>query len=234
MPTYLYCLFRDRVEPASAPAGVGGETVRPIDAGRLTAWIGSIAAAPPATATSLGRHDEVTSAGLASGQTPLPVRFGEAFDSDDACRAAIAGQEAEFLAVLERIAGRVEMTVAIPLHRLEEPAPGQPVDVAQASPGRAYLERLRGERRATQILQQQGHVLARPVVNAVRQLVIDERATLRPSPPTYLVSHLIARSAVEEYRRLVSAAIGERAAGVAPRAIVRGPSAPYSFTAVSR
>ena len=153
----------------------------------------------------------MTSAGLASGQTPLPVRFGEAFDSDDACRAAIAGQEAEFLAVLERIAGRVEMTVAIPLHRLEEPASVQPVDVAQASPGRAYLERLRGERQDAQILQQQGHVLARPVVNAVRRLVIDERATLRPSPPTYLVSHLIARSAVEEYRRLVSAACDHKA-----------------------
>lgn len=233
MPTYLYCLFRDRVEPAPALAGVGGGTVRAIDAGGLTAWVESIAAPPPASAGSLRRHDEVTSAGLASGQTPLPVRFGESFDSDDACRTALAKQEVEFFAALERITGRVEMTVAIPLHRIEAPASVQPVDMAQASPGRAYLERLRGERHEGQILQQQGHVLARPVVNAVRPLVIDERATLRPAPPTYLVSHLIARSAVEEYRRLVSAAIGERAAGEPPRAIVRGPSAPYSFTTVS-
>lgn len=233
MPTYLYCLFRDRVEPVPAVAGVGGETVRAISAGGLTAWVESVIAPPPATAVALRRHDEVTSAGLATGQTPLPARFGETFDSDDECLAAIAAQEAEFLAVLARISGRVEMTLAIPLSPVEEPQAMQPVDAAQPSPGRAYLERLRGQRQETQILRQQGHVLARPVVNAVRSLVVDERATLRPSPPAYLVSHLIARSAVQEYRRLVSAAIGERAAGEPSRAIVRGPSAPYSFTTVS-
>lgn len=234
MPTYLYCLFRDRVEPPRALTGVAGEPVRAFDAGGLTAWVGTVAPSPPVTAASLRLHDRVTSAALGTGQTPLPIRFGERFESDDACRAAIGARHREFGDALDRVAGRVEMTVAIPLRSIDVPAPNQPVDGAAKSPGRAYLERLREARHDTQILQQQGHVLARPVINAVRPLVVDERATLRPSPPTYLVSHLISRDDVDEYRRLVSAAIGARRPDDGGRAIVRGPSAPYSFTAVSK
>lgn len=208
--------------------------MRALDAAGLTAWVETIAASPPVTAASLRLHDRVTSAALGTGQTPLPLRFGELFDSDDACRSSIAARHREFEAALDRVAGRVEMTVAIPLHRIDTAAPSQPVDGAAVSPGRAYLERLREERDDTQILRQQGHVLARPVINAVRSLVVDERATLRPSPPTYLVSHLIARADVDEYRRLASAAIGARVSDESPPALVRGPSAPYSFAAVSK
>jgi hypothetical protein len=150
------------------------------------------------------------------------------FESDEACRESLAAKSGELLAALARVAGRVEMTVAI---RLYATAPRQPSQ-ASTTPGRAYLERLREERQETQILRQQGHVLARPVISAVHHLLSDERATFRPSPPTYLVSHLIAREAVDEYRRLASAAIGVPAATEPLRAIVRGPSAPFSFTTV--
>ena len=229
MPTYLYCLFRDPVDPPEGLAGVGGSTVRPIDAGSLRAWVETVQAAPVASAESLGLHDAVTSAGLTGASTPLPVRFGAVFDSDDACAASLASRTAELLAALERVAGRVEMTVVIRLKSLEPDMAPQPVEPMPATPGRAYLERLRGERHETQILRQQGHVLSRPVVAAVRHLVADERATLRPTPPAFLVSHLISRDAVNEYRRLASAVIGDQAAGEPPRGVIRGPSAPYSF-----
>jgi hypothetical protein len=157
------------------------------------------------------------------------MRFGSVFDSDDACAASLASRNAEWLAALERVAGRVEMTLVIRLQSPERDMAPQPVEPIPNTPGRAYLERLRGERRGTQILRQQGHVLSRPVITAVRHLVADERATLRPTPSAFLVSHLIARDAVDEYRRLASAAIGKPAAGDPPRAVIRGPSAPYSF-----
>ena len=230
MATYLYCLFRDRVDPPEGLAGISGAPVRAVDAGALRLWLESVPAAPVASADALRVHDAVTSAGLTEYSTPLPVRFGSVFDSDDDCLASLAGRTPELLAALDRVAGRVEMTVGIRLPTIAPEVADQPVDSRQPSAGRAYLERLRGERQRTQILQQQGHVLSRPVVNAVGHLVIDERATLRPSPPSYLVSHLIPRSAVEEYRRLANAAIGGIAAGESPRAVVRGPSAPYSFT----
>ena len=230
MPTYLYCLFRDRVDVPDGLAGVTGSPVRSIDMDSLTAWVETVQVPPAPSAESLRLHDAVTSAGLAAGSTPVPVRFGTTFDSDDACVASLAGRTAELLATLQRVAGCVEMTVVVRLQSMEPEAAPQPVDSGPTAPGRAYLERLRSERQGTQILRQQGHVLSRPVVGAVRHLVADERATLRPSPPAYLVSHLIARDAVDEYRRLASAAIGGHTPGELPRAVIRGPSAPYSFT----
>jgi len=183
---------------------------------------------PPLAAEALRHHDAVTSAALAAGTTPLPVRFGEVFDDDAACLASIRAREAEFLSQLARIDGRVEMTVAISLQAAaQHRAPG--AEAEHGAPGRQYMERLRAGRHDEQILAQQGHVLSRPVVNAVRAVILDERATLRQSPPVYLLSHLIARQSVDEYRRLATAAIGPATTGAAPLAVIRGPSAPYSF-----
>ena len=232
MATYLYCLFRDRVDPPDGLTGVGGSPVRGIDAGALRAWVESVPTAPPVSPRSLMTHDAVTTAGLRSGSTPLPARFGDVFESDSACLSSLDARSAELLGMLDRVTGRVEMTVVIRLSATAQSPGAQPVDPMASGPGRAYLERLREERHETQILRQQGHVLARPVIGAVRHLVVDERAALRDSPPTYLLSHLIAGEAVDEYRRLASAAIGP-SSGTGPlRAIVRGPSAPFSFTTV--
>ena len=233
MPTYLYCLFRDRVDPPAGLAGVGGSAVRALDSGPLRAWVESAPTQPAVSVGTLKRHDAVCRAGLQTGATPLPVRFGESFETDDACRASLAGRSTELLASLARVEGKVEMTVAIHLEMIGREPPRQAAGEGARTPGRAYLERLRAERDDAQILQQQGHVLSRPVVNAVRHLVADERAALRASPPTYLVSHLIARDAESEYRRLASQAIGAHGAGERARAIVRGPSAPFSFATVS-
>ena len=232
MPTYLYCLFRDPVDPPAGLAGVSGSPVRPIDADSLRAWVETVRAAPVASAASLHLHDAVTSAGLTGGSTPLPVRFGSVFESDEICTASLASRTSELLAALDRVAGLVEMTLVIRLQSLAPDMAPQPVDPTPSTPGRAYLERLRGERHGTQILQQQGHVLSRPVVTAVRHLVADERATLQPTPPAFLVSHLISRDVVDEYRRLASAAIGGRSGGELRTAVIRGPSAPYSFAEV--
>lgn len=228
MATYLYCLLPAGTEPSAGLTGWGGARVRPIDAAGLAAWVATVDARPPISAEALRSHDGVTNAALETGLTPLPLRFGETFESDDECRASIAARGREFAAALERVAGRVEMTVAIPLEEIDAAEPESPA-IPAAPPGRAYLDRLRRARAGSQIFRQQGHVLARPVVNAVRGLVVDERSALRSSPPTYLVSHLIARESVDEYRRLLATVIGERAPGSRPRAVVRGPSAPYSF-----
>ena len=228
MRTYLFCLLRDRVDPPAGLAGVAGSPVRAIDAGALRAWVEAVPAAPAASADALRRHDAVTNAALQAGTTPLPVRFGEVFDSDDACLASLSARTAELAKLLEQLEGRVEMTLAIPLDAISSP-PAQLLEAPDVAPGRAYLERLRAERQPSQILQQQGHVLSRPVINAVRHLVADERATLRISPPTFLVSHLIPRDAVTEYLRLARLAIGGTPGGERTRAVIRGPSAPYSF-----
>ena len=232
MATYLYCLFRDRADPPPGLTGIAGSPIRGIDAGPLRAWVESAPGAPAVSPESLAVHDAVTTAGLSNASTPLPARFGDVFESDEACISSLVAKSGDLLAALDRVAGRVEMTVAIRLYAIEPSMSAQPVDPGSTKPGRAYLERLREERHDIQILRQQGHVLARPVISAVRHLVADECAALRPSPPTYLVSHLISRDAVDEYRRLASAAIGGRSATEPLRAIVRGPSAPFSFTTV--
>lgn len=230
MPTYLYCLTRDAADPPPGLRGRDEEPVRALTAGPVRAWVATVSSAPGPSAAALRHHDAVTSAALATGSTPLPVRFGEVFDSDADCVNAIEQRRAELLAALARVEGRVEMTVAVPLSVPPRDAASQPVDPPSGGPGRQYMERLRAGRHDDQILRQQGHVLSRPVVNAVRSLVLDERAALRTSPPVYLISHLIARESVDRYRQLASDAIGDVPAREPRRAVVRGPSAPYSFS----
>ena len=230
MATYLYCLLPAGTEPSGRLRSWGGSPVRAIEAAGLAAWVATVDARPAISPDALRAHDAVTNAALETGLTPLPLRFGETFDSDDECRASVAVHAGRFTAALRRVAGRVEMTVTIPLEHIDA-AEQDPIETSTSAPGRAYLERLRHARTGSQIIRQQGHVLARPVANAVRDLVVDERSALRASPPTYLVSHLIARESVDEYRRRLAAVIGERRPGSASRAAVRGPSAPYSFVA---
>src|SRR5690606_12267807 len=97
----------------------------------------------------LREHDRVVRHALGSA-TPLPLRFGSRFASEDDARATLRDRRDEFLASLERVRGRVEMGLRI------ERAGSRPTTAAlggaggdtagsegSLSPGRAYLERRR-------------------------------------------------------------------------------------------
>ncbi len=81
--------------------------------GRLTAWVSVLPEAPGAASTELVQvHDRVVRAALAL-ETPLPARFGQSFASEAALYRALRARAEVLERSLERVRGKVEMTVRI-------------------------------------------------------------------------------------------------------------------------
>jgi hypothetical protein len=236
MATYLYCLLPPGADaPPGALAGVAGSAVRALPADGFIAWVSDVAGAPPPSAAALAEHDAVTAAAVEGGATPLPMRFGQLFASDEACVASLAARRDSLQRGLSGVAGCVEMTVSLALDP-GDPAPAANAGGAGAPPvgqgaGRAYMERLREARARERLLAERATAAAAPISAAVRPFVRREVRTLRASPPVLHLSHLIARGDISAYRRVLAgleAGESEQPPG-ATATLVHGPSAPYSF-----
>ena len=237
MATYLYCLLPAGADaPPRALAGVAGSAVRALPADGFIAWVSDVAERPTPSAAALAEHDAVTAAAVDGGATPLPMRFGQLFATDEACVASLAGRRDSLERGLSDLAGCVEMTVSIafdasdPALAAIDRGAGAP-SVGQGA-GRAYMEQLREARARERLLAERATAAAAPISAAVRPFVRREVRTLRVSPPVLHLSHLIARGDISAYRRVLAgleAGVSERSTG-ATAALVHGPSAPYSFT----
>jgi len=225
MPTYLYCLLpKGHEAPTQMPVGVGGAPVRALGAGAITAWVETVSdRTVTPTLDRVRAHDAVTEQALASNVTPLPVRFGQTFDSDDDCRAALAAQEPRLLGDLERVRGMVEMRVLVALATARTPE----VEADAGSPGRVYMQQLLRIRGTEQGVHAAAAAVRERISTVVGPFVRDEAVVVAASPTAMLtLSHLIARDDVFRYR----AALEDADAGApVARLIVRGPVAPYQF-----
>jgi hypothetical protein len=236
MPTYLYCLGLAASEaepPLVPPPGIGGGSVRVLPAGRLEAWVSTIAtSSPPATVAAVQEHDTVVSAALATGRTPLPARFGQSWPSDAACIASVTQRATELEPLLRRVAGLVEMTVCTSLPVVPSATQPLPAERDNAAPGTAYLRRLRahadGERPARAALDE----LCARVSHALAPLSHGEVAEIRRSDEVLAlsVSFLVERGGEQRFRH----AVDEVAREAATRLVVAGPRAPYGFAPGAR
>ena len=232
MPTYLYCILQAGGEPPpDLRAGVGGSPVRMLSAGPLAAWVETVAQRSIAPSIEGARtHDAIISAALDRGDTPLPARFGQIFESDEACRDALVERMARIEGDLARVRGCVEMRVIVRLPRpdagtiSDEPEPG-------ASPGTAYMQKLQRGRTLEQIVQASASAVRRRLTETVGAFVRDEAVTLVPLPAaTLTISHLVPRDEIAAYR----SALDDVAPGVrVDRLIISGPVAPYQFVSAS-
>jgi hypothetical protein len=218
------------VLPADA-AAAPPDGVRALDTPAGRAWVRSGDAAPDAR-----ERRAVLLAALDAGETPAPARAGARFDDDDALVAALARSADAWRAALARVRGAVEMLVFAPLAprdttgdttggATEDDARGEPLDPA-ASPGRAYLDRLRrragGDPRAD--------ALRRSLRDALGDAVLDDATVTHASGRGLMVSHLVRRAARPAYDARLDA---WRARPDAPRVVVLGPFPPYSFAEVA-
>lgn len=225
MPTYLYCiLLANREPPAQMPPGVGGGPVRALRAGATTAWVESVSdRALRPTLDRVRTHDAVANVALATGVTPLPVRFGQTFESDSECLEALRAQESRLIRDLERVDGLVEMRLVIAL------ADAQPPDaeIDPDTPGRAYMQRLLRTRGTEQSVHATAATVRAQLSALVQPYIRGEEFVIASSPTAVLtLSHLIARGDVAGYRAAMNAAAPD--AHVA-RMVVCGPVAPYQF-----
>ena len=234
MATYLYCvLTASTAELPPASGGVGGAPVRVLpvdDRSSLEAWVATLdEAAFRVTGGELARqvvlHNEIVSAALATGRTPLPARFGSYFPDDDACLRVLGTRVPELRASLARLAGLIEMSVLV-----VPPRPPVASEVERQTPGagRRYLEELRERARRLEVAQRRRDDAVRTIGDAVRDLARGETHDVGATG-IISIAHLLRREDVTRYREVVRA-IPSRD-GI--RLIVAGPRAPYSFVEAS-
>ena len=151
----------------------------------------------------------------------LPMRFGSRLADDDALREVLATRQQEFLGALQRVRGRVEVSVRAMQQGGEQPPAAEPLAPRPpAASGREYLEaKLRDGRRAEREASALHDPLASLAVDAARQPARGPDELLRAS---YLIDTAVLarfRGAVERLQRARP--------GVA--ILCTGPWPPYSF-----
>jgi hypothetical protein len=241
MPTHLYCLIADDGAPAPADAdvrGLGDAPVRALDLSptddgvRVVAWVSTVAnqRIPRELAllrTAVLEHDRVTQAALAHARAVVPALMSDPYPDDDACRAAMAARSGEMDELWARARDTVEMTLLLAPRRTIGTVAGR-VDVgasvAEADPGRRYLEALRNhgqavERRVAMAVDALSAAVA-PFVTAMARRDDRDRIAL---------SHSVPREMVVAYRSAAAAAVVPDELALT----VDGPRAPYSFAALA-
>ena len=156
MTTHLYCVLPDDMRDAIPPglSGLAGAQVRALPVDGLVAWVSDVARDVPVSIDEVRAHDAVVEAALETGSTPVPARYGQRFDDDDACRAALANRADSVESLVADMQGFVEMTLIVTpstrrmLHDLEPVLPDM-VEPESEGVGRRYLEALRKREMAT-------------------------------------------------------------------------------------
>lgn len=227
---HLYSVRRAGESPPPVGlTGVDGAAVRVVEEGPLAAWVSEAEPLPP-TLERIQAHDRVVRHAMRT-ETPVPVRYGASFGEEGRVREALSARAEEFLGMLERVRGRVEMGVTVLWDEegarasvLEEcPDPCTPPG-APAS-GREYLERKRVEVRREELLRRRAADELERVAELLGPGWGEERRILLPAPGAAgSVAHLVPRARVGEYRTRFEAAADGR-----PGLKLTGPWPPYSF-----
>jgi hypothetical protein len=223
-----YCIRgRGDPEPDAVVEGLGGGGILRIEEGDLVLWCSELDARPAVTIDHLKAHDNVVRAALRVA-TPLPLRFGTAFDDEAAARAMLRERSEEFGAALERVAGRVEMGIrvsaaegfeAVPEPR-SEPRP-------KARSGREFLEIRRRELDAAASMKAAAGAALDRVESGLVDLALPSHREILPREGVLgLVAHLVHRGDLGLYRQRVAALRDDLPELVL---VPSGPWAPYSF-----
>jgi hypothetical protein len=224
-PTYLYCIVDRDAPPAPDVIGLDGAPVRVLPNGSMTPWVSDVAGKPEPTVERVRQHDAVCAAALATGATVIPTRFAHVFGDDSGCLAALAQARQTLEATRETLRGAVEMSVILPLRGAASAA--SPSSGPEPSAGRRYLERIAERYRVERLVQTELSASAEVVTAALGDLARSARRRVSTEPmPALIVSHLVARDAVPEYRARIERAAASGSLGAH---VVTGPNAPYSF-----
>ncbi|HYX23026.1 MAG TPA: GvpL/GvpF family gas vesicle protein [Thermoanaerobaculia bacterium] len=215
---YLYAVVDG--EPAgSLGEGIGGEPLRLIPSGGISAVTGDLPDLPRPSPETLTTQDAVIRrlAGLFAAL--LPVRFGESAPDEATLVARLAPRQGELAAALALVRGCVQMTLRV--FGEPDPAP-EPGDPAAGGPGARYLAARREE-------QQRLHSLPEidPLSQALRPLLRAERIERHAAGPLLGTAyHLVPRDDTAAYLAAVEEARG-RIGG--RRLAATGPWPPYAF-----
>jgi hypothetical protein len=219
---------------ASAPlsgtplAGLDGALVWPVQADGIVAAVSLTGrCSVPAQAELAWQHEHVVER-LMEQAAVLPARFGTLAPDAEAVAARLRSRRAEFAAGLDRVRGRVEISVRV----LWDDVPDPPA--ARASPppsGRAYLLQRQSEEQAAQARRERGAALAESLHAALGAAAVDAVRQVLATPRMLLTAaYLVDRGRVGEFQRGLDALSGQHGA---LRFMCTGPWPAYNFVAAS-
>ena len=231
MATYLYCIHAEPVGVPAALVGLDGAAVRAVDVLALQAWVSDVSELSVTVSVDrMKAHDAVCTAALECNETPLPIRFGQAFASDDEAKAAIAAKAGQLSTRLRRVSGCVELRVVVRSADEPERSPaGANVatdeDASDADrPGTAFLRRLAREGRAD-LAREVSCEEARHALRAnAKTLIVDQQPCEAARGVSYFAL-LVRRSDVDTVREIATRVLPAHSS----QTLVMGPFAPYSF-----
>jgi hypothetical protein len=143
----------------------------------------------------------------------LPLRFGTMLGDEQALRAILAQRHDELIQGLERVRGRVELSLRV-LRRADQPRP------PEHDSGRAYLLARREEHRRAERAAREVH---EPLATLARDVRLRAPA---PPPALLLAAYLLDEPQVETFKaRVVALAAGRDDLSI----VGTGPWPPYSF-----
>lgn len=231
MATYLYCILgAPKTVPAVLP-GIDGTPVRALHDVELTAWVSDIAEVPVRPTLDRVRvHDTVCAAALETGDTPLPVRFGQTFSDDEAAVDAIAARRPTLRERLGRVAGCVELRVVVTRGRAGNEPPAVAVHDETEDPitpgrrGTRFLQRLAHQGRAD-LAREVGCEEVRHAVRAAAAACIVEQQPCEAARGVSYFPLLVRRSELGPCRAAIATSLPSQ--GI--EAALLGPFPPYSF-----
>jgi hypothetical protein len=225
---YLYAITNRPDLPVPAEPGLEGTSLFNLTYQDIAAVVSplTIAEMPP-TEDNLWRHEAIVEA-LMADRTVLPVRFGTVLADDAAVQAALAAHYADFVTNLERVRGRVELSLRV-LWELAD-SEWQIADSSQrpsATSGRAYLLARLEEERQRQAWHQQAEALAGELHTPLARLAVESTRQVLITPRLLLTAaYLVEQNKVAAFQREVEA-LG--AAYPALRFLCTGPWPAYNF-----
>jgi hypothetical protein len=208
--------------PPPRPRGLAQAPLDGVRGGQLLAVVSRHVHPPGEPALdALWVHERVVERMMAD-RAVLPMRFGTKLPDDHAVRDVLTARQAEFLATLDRVRGRVEVGV-----RAMQPLGAEPVGEPAAEPaarltmtGREYLEaKLRNGRRA----EREVAALHEPLAGLA--VAVNRRGAHAPDE-LLRASYLIETANLARFRSTV-----ERLQRAHPELAIlcTGPWPPYSF-----
>jgi len=234
---YLYAITDRPKAPLPSMPGLEDAPLCKLACQDLAGVISSVTTTQvQATESNLWQHEAIVEA-LMADRAVLPVRFGTVFSNEAAAQAELLTHQADLIASLNRVRGRVELGLRVlrptPFAALRGQATNderETVALAQSAPasrGRAYLmarleeeQRARVERQQAEALAAEVHApLARLVVESVQQVLVTPRLLLT-------AAYLVERDRVEAFRQEVAAL---SSAHPALSLLCTGPWPPYNF-----
>jgi hypothetical protein len=196
-------------------SGIGGAPLRVLSCGDLAALV-STSDAATRTAENAMLHDRALTAVVRAGATVAAVRFGQLFESDEACCRDVASHTDRIASLLREADDCVEMRVVLRVQGSSQVSaatpPSQPSD--ETGPGRAYLESLRQSAPAVPNVS---------IRAAIGPMIRGEKVEALDQAGGVTIVHLIRRGDEVRYRVAVATLSG------LSDARVLGPFPLYSF-----